>query len=1669
MCPIFSIFNITHNIQNLIQPYIMRKIFLFVAILFAGFAWGADIKNFASGIENETIGFIAQDQCDAVAISTNAPRTGKQCLSTTFNGTGNRRWYLIPTFAIPKDSCMHIIAWTKLNSSDNTPASTSTRAYANVYAGGNKNGTPVNLTKSWQRITASSAKATVEKFGAKARFFRTHANKREVLFDDIIVYVSDNPEVDLTAPTPATSASATETAITWMCGTDANTGVKATLIWKRIDGTAEDLTLNNQGIYALTATDGPKVDQSGHWELVKILPPDATSYSESEPFGNKEDYAIVHRDLAYNYSNPTYVTTPDMSVKTLYLKPGTNWKSAGARFAIYCSEGDQWYDMEPIDAGKTVYKAEVSAQYTTLKFCRMKGDDPTNALTNPPLWTTTGDLTMPSTEAGAYVVPDDQWSGTWSTTPLSISISGNWLCFVGEQMTLTATSPGATHYQWYYKKHSTGDLLPISGATTATYVNYNFKYEDAGDYYCKSRIGTGAEITSGAFTVKTLRMYFNNAGVHGTAAYGSVDLKNTDPVNKKASGMIILGGPWEYGFNVTDGTGNYYGNNGQMTTSNHSNWPMEVKNNDCRISTPKAAFSTYTFVVNYSDMTKPVVTANYPEKNQQPGKVVYFDNSDVNWSNLHYRIGRGDRGIENHTQAAPIEKVPGTENLYRYTTPEYNGLDAWHIANNCGHVGGGNDFSIYKTTDDEYEVSNAIDYEGGAITQDITIVPKKDEHSAGADSYNNNCQFYKYTTLQGMKAHNVMIDAPEHGTITVSYTDVTNHSQSFTSGERELAHTCILTITATPPTTCGYTISLTVNGNPFTSGDTYILKERTTIDVEFEPITYNVTLNTNEGVILAGDVKEYIYGVGATLPTQLSQPGKDFVGWYDNVDLMGTPVTDIPATVCGDKEYWAKWVDERPRIAFIISGTPNSEDFDTYTASDVTACNSLVSYLRSEPYYFKIAFANGYATADETELAEYYEQFNLVVVTDFLDKVEYTDVIGTLIDQKPILSFETHVAGCPNWGISTTPKTPSTKQISITALCPEHQIFDPITASTDVVGFLKTTSGLGDAPLQGWTAVDAPKDMVFLATIDDGTGGNLVVCCERQKVMEARMMMMGLNHEAMGGISNDGKTIIRQIIEYLLQSDASDCTIVFDDKSGDHKWSNAANWAPRYNRLPKAEQAVRIDQPCEVDKEDAHCSRIRLRKDGSTVNGSLTILPTGGLTVIDYIKQMNGTDYQNTVPSAAGDLDILANTSGRNGSLVFGNTESDLQATVQYYSLAKDAKTENPVWQYIGIPISDQPKAYENYYGSWMCSWESTGNVSSTSNWVWVTTEDKVPAFKGYCITQEAATSYYHQGSLCRPEAISLPYYYFTSPDGNNGFNMFANSWVAPIDIEKIEESDFGDPTDADATIYIYNTGSRKQYEGSGGATDPGQFNVIPVHSSSYLPGVPTKIPTMQGFFIKANKAGTLTLDYKKICFDSDTYSTTAETMRAPRESDRPEVMQLIVSGEKYGDRVYLLAREDFSESFENGWDGRKIEGDENAPMLAVVKEAGDMAVAAIPSVEERELSFRAGSDTEYTFCFHYEGETIYLYDRLTGEATEIKTGNTYSFTAENKTAAKRFVITSNPPRVPTGIEDSEVSVQGSDAEKCIIDGQLYIIKNNRFYDARGVRVNSFKRKEVTL
>lgn len=98
------------------------------------------------------------------------------------------------------------------------------------------------------------------------------------------------------------------------------------------------------------------------------------------------------------------------------------------------------------------------------------------------------------------------------------------------------------------------------------------------------------------------------------------------------------------------------------------------------------------------------------------------------------------------------------------------------------------------------------------------------------------------------------------------------------------------------------------------------------------PRTYTVTLNTNGGSINASDVTEYTYGIGATLPTDVTREGYTFGGWYDNSSLEGNAVTTISETATGNKEYWAKWTAIKYTITWLNwNGDPLKEPTITST------------------------------------------------------------------------------------------------------------------------------------------------------------------------------------------------------------------------------------------------------------------------------------------------------------------------------------------------------------------------------------------------------------------------------------------------------------------------------------------------------------------------------------------------------------------------------------------------------------------------------------------------------------------------------------------------------------------------------------------------------------------
>ena len=130
--------------------------------------------------------------------------------------------------------------------------------------------------------------------------------------------------------------------------------------------------------------------------------------------------------------------------------------------------------------------------------------------------------------------------------------------------------------------------------------------------------------------------------------------------------------------------------------------------------------------------------------------------------------------------------------------------------------------------------------------------------------------------------------------------------------------------------TGSYFMWLDGNGTSYAPGAS-VPADVTELTVQWTAPTYTVTLHTNGGTINNGNVTEYTYGVGATLPTDVTRTGYTFKGWYDNEGLTGDPVTAIGNTETGNKEYWAKWEINQYTITYDLAGGTAEGNPNTYT------------------------------------------------------------------------------------------------------------------------------------------------------------------------------------------------------------------------------------------------------------------------------------------------------------------------------------------------------------------------------------------------------------------------------------------------------------------------------------------------------------------------------------------------------------------------------------------------------------------------------------------------------------------------------------------------------------------------------------------------------------------
>lgn len=517
-------------------------------------------------------------------------------------------------------------------------------------------------------------------------------------------------------------------------------------------------------------------------------------------------------------------------------------------------------------------------------------------------------------------------------------------------------------------------------------------------------------------------------------------------------------------------------------------------------------------------------------------------------------------------------------------------------------------------------------------------------------------------------------------------------------------------------------------------------------------------------------------------------------------------------------------------------------------------------------------------------------------------------------------------------------------------------------------------------------------------------------------------------------------------------------------------WNVEASWTPAC--VPTIEHDVIIQSSVSITTLDARAKSIRFDKTGE--GGSdrmIRIYDNGGLLVKEDIKVKNDAEAGYVDHTTSEDLFIETSTSGNGGLIVGGasiDTETDYRFNIKAYRVGSFY-----INQYIGIPMTSL-NVYE-FYDSYMFEYDNVNDQ-------WASAPSVMRPFTAYNIIRaytRGLTFTYFDGILNLP-GIESPNCKVALncgarcnasgtfdgasqvPAQTAGDHMFANSWAAPIDIASIDAEDMP-AAYFTRTIYIFNAGYEDGRERTLGDI-AGQWSSFPIESAKYMEEA--VIPASQAFLVTSKVANaTLTLDYYKHVYkpaiDNECIMNTP--LKAPRRigtTSEPNVLKMVVKGDSaHADNLYLLERADFTTSFDNGWDGEKVFGLDAVPQLYALSGEDKMAVNAIPEMDGIELGFKAGTiENGYTFSFEYNNEEpLYLYDKDTQEFTQINNETTYSFTTSDTDEHARFLITrSNSPAVVTAIEEGKDVKR---AEKYIENGQLFILRGGRIYNATGALV----------
>lgn len=389
------------------------------------------------------------------------------------------------------------------------------------------------------------------------------------------------------------------------------------------------------------------------------------------------------------------------------------------------------------------------------------------------------------------------------------------------------------------------------------------------------------------------------------------------------------------------------------------------------------------------------------------------------------------------------------------------------------------------------------------------------------------------------------------------------------------------------------------------------------------------------------------------------------------------------------------------------------------------------------------------------------------------------------------------------------------------------------------------------------------------------------------------------------------------------------------------------------------------------------------------------VIPAGsGLKVTNMV----GFEHKTGDPVR---LKIEAEAGKPNGAFVYAGAPSDAKVFAEVQMNVKSTKLSTPTtWkdnvqgsptfgenlpvaftdQFFGIPFQRTSSAWLG--GSYIYKYDEATNASNKfyQKFTGLKAREMMTAFAGYSIQSTAAEAkvksmkgYLNLGdvTLTLTRKASKVDGAKAASDAINhwglGQNLFGNSYTAPMKISGLTL-----PDALDKTIYMYNTGSGKDW---GNASNPlgvsaGTYLAVPVNTA-LLQGV-DEIPSMQGFLLKFTPTETtfngsdVTVQLKYANVMATAIQQQLAKSYAPLSDNEPGFVKLSLTGAGINDVMWLFEQPGTSDDFDNGWDGMKLGAEMMSSVIYSDSKAGKLQVNTTDDLTKANITILTAKEGRY-------------------------------------------------------------------------------------------------------